>query len=146
MQPTHERIPGISRNLAERCEFAGVLGTNAEDLHLTRRDQVCFTGTEEDPAKQHNQGTMHEVLGDQHMEQISDAPEEAEQEVDPPKELHMLKYGLRESPSAVLHHSIQAYKPSCAPGHVRLAGPDLIDMTDERTTEAYSVQFSSRTV
>ena len=42
---------------------------------------------------------------------------------------------VEESPDAVLHHSIQACKPSSAIGHVGLAGPNLFDTTKERTTE-----------
>ena len=38
-------------------------------------------------------------------------------------ELHTYQYGLRESSAAILHHSIHVYKPSCATGHVGLAGP-----------------------
>ena len=37
---THKRTPRI-------------LGTIAEDLHLTRCAQVCFTGAEDDQAEQH---------------------------------------------------------------------------------------------
>ena len=41
---THERTPGISRNLddLETNEFADVFGTIAEDLHSARCAQVCF--------------------------------------------------------------------------------------------------------
>ena len=66
---THERIPGISRNVSETYEFADVLGTIAEGLHLTRCDQVCFTRTGDDQAEQHFHGTINEVLGDPYMEQ-----------------------------------------------------------------------------
>ena len=61
-------------------------------------------------------------------------------------ELHTFEYGLKESPNAVLHHSIQVRKRMSATGHIGLAGPDLFDTTEECTTEAYSVQSSSRTV
>ena len=44
----------------------------------------------------------------------------------PVRELCTFKYGLRESPTAVLHHSTHVYKPSCATGHVGLAGPDFV--------------------
>ena len=47
---THESTFGISRNLdyLETNEFADVLGAIAEDQHLARCAQVCFTGTEDD--------------------------------------------------------------------------------------------------
>ena len=46
----------------------------------------------------------------------------------------------------LFHTSLQACKPTSATGHVGLADPNLFDMTKECTTEAYSVQSSSRTV
>ena len=54
----HERTPGIPRNVEdlETVEFADVLGAIAEDQHLTRCAQVCFTGTEEDQAERRDQG------------------------------------------------------------------------------------------
>ena len=60
----HERTLGIPRNLEdlETVEFADLLGTIAEDQHLTRCAQVCFAGAEEDQAEQHDQGTIDEVL------------------------------------------------------------------------------------
>ena len=77
---THERTPGIPRNLddLEAIEFADVLGTVAEELHLTRCAQVCFTGTEDDQAEQDDHGTIDEVLGDPDTERGGDAPEEAD--------------------------------------------------------------------
>ena len=54
-------------------EFADVLGAIAEDQLFTRCAQACFTGTEEDQAERHDQGTIDEVLGDQDMEQGGDA-------------------------------------------------------------------------
>ena len=80
----HERIPGISRNLddPETYEFADVLGTFAEDLHMTRCAQVCFTGTEDDQAEQRDRGTIDEVLGDPDMEHGGNAPEETDREAD----------------------------------------------------------------
>ena len=81
----HERTPGIPRNVEglETVEFADVLGSIAEDQHLTRSAQVCFTGTEEDQAERHEQGTIDEVLGDQDMEEGGDALEEVDREADP---------------------------------------------------------------
>ena len=81
---SHERTPGIPRNVKdlETIEFADVVGTIAEDLHLTRCAQVCFTGTEEDQAQQHDPETADKVLGDQDMEQGGDALEEADREAD----------------------------------------------------------------
>ena len=78
----HECSPGIPRNFEdqETVEFADVLGAIAEDLHLTRCDQVCFTGTEGDQAEQHDQGTTDEVLGNQDLEQRKDVLEEADRE------------------------------------------------------------------
>ena len=46
----------------ETVEFADVLGAIAEDHHLTRRAQACFTGTEEDQGERHDHGTIDEVL------------------------------------------------------------------------------------
>ena len=51
------------------------------DQHLTWCAQVCFTGTEQDQAEQHDHGTIDEVLLDQDMEQ-GDAPEGADREGD----------------------------------------------------------------
>ena len=66
----HERTLGIPRNEEdlETVEFADVLGAAAEDQHLTRCAQVCFTGTEEHQAERHDQGMIDEVLRHQGME------------------------------------------------------------------------------
>ena len=55
----HERTLGIPQNVEdlETVEFADVLGAIAEDQHLTRCAQVCFTGTEADQAEQRGHGT-----------------------------------------------------------------------------------------
>ena len=91
--PRHPR-PCVSlvshENLQETYEFADVLGTIAEDRHLTRCDQVCLTGTEDDQAEQHDHGTIDEVLGDPDMERGGDAPEEADREADPPEQIPLL--------------------------------------------------------
>ena len=50
--------------------------------HLTRCAQVCFAGTEEDQAEQHDQGTIDEVLGEQDVEEGGDALEKADREAD----------------------------------------------------------------
>ena len=103
----HERTPGIPRNVddLETVAFAEVLGSIAEDQHQTRCAQVCFTGTEEDQAERHDQGTIDEVLGDQDMEGGGHAPEEAAREADlleqmlspghPESEKERLAYWLR---------------------------------------------------
>ena len=62
--------------------FAGIIGAIAEDLHLTRCAQVCFTGTEEDQTEQRGQGTIDEVLGDQDKREEGDTLEEADREAD----------------------------------------------------------------
>ena len=49
---------------------------------MARCAQVCFTGTEEDRAEQHDQGTIDKVLGDQDLEQGKDVLEEADREAD----------------------------------------------------------------
>ena len=89
---THERTPGIPRNLDDlkTNEFADVLGRIDEDLHLTRCAQVRFTGTEDDQAEHHDHGTIDEVLGDPDMERGGDAPEEADREADPPEQIPLL--------------------------------------------------------
>ena len=61
-----------------RSNLQNVLGTIAEDIHLTRCAQVCFTGTEDDQDEQHDQGTIDEVLGDQDTERGEDVLEEAD--------------------------------------------------------------------
>ena len=61
----------------ETIKNVDVLGVIAEDQNLTRC-QVCFTGTEEDLAEQRDQGTIDEVRGDQDMEEVGDALEEAD--------------------------------------------------------------------
>ena len=68
----HERNPGIPRNMddLETFEFADVLGAIAENQHLTRCGQVCFTET------------IDEVLGDKDMEQGGDTLEKADGEAD----------------------------------------------------------------
>ena len=80
----HERTPGIPRNVEdlETFEFANVLGAIAEDHHLTRCAQVCFTGKEEGQAEQHDHGTIDEVLGDQDTEEGGDALDEADREAE----------------------------------------------------------------
>ena len=45
----------------------------------------------------------------------------------------------------VFHPLMHVYKLSCMAGHVGLVGLDSFDATEERTTEAYSVQFLPRT-
>ena len=52
----HERTLRIPRNVEdlETVEFADVFGAIAENHHLTRCAQVCFTGTEEDQAERHD--------------------------------------------------------------------------------------------
>ena len=52
----------------ETIEFADLLGTVAEEQHLTRCGQVCFAGTEGDQTEQHDQGSIDEVLEDQDVE------------------------------------------------------------------------------
>ena len=66
----HERTSGIPRNVddLETIEVADLLGAIVEDQNLTRCAQVCFAGTKEDQAEQHDQGTIDEVLEDQDME------------------------------------------------------------------------------
>ena len=80
----HERTSGIPRNVddLETVEFADVLGAIAEEQHLTRCAQVCFTVDEEDQAEQRDQATTDEVLGDQDLEEGRDALEEADREAD----------------------------------------------------------------
>ena len=68
--------------MAETNEFADVLSTIAEDLHLTRCDQVCFTGTEDDQVDERDHGTSDEVLGDAYMEQGGHAPEETDRDAE----------------------------------------------------------------
>ena len=89
---THERTPAIPPNLddLEVNDFADVLGTIAEDLHLTRCAQVCFAGTEEDQAEQGDHGTIDEVLGDQDLEQGKDSLEEADRDADLPEQIPLL--------------------------------------------------------
>ena len=73
----HERTRGVPRNVddLETVGLADVLGSIAEDQHLTRCAQVCFTGTEEDQAERRDQGTID-------MEGGGDALEEADREAD----------------------------------------------------------------
>ena len=66
----------------ETVEIANILCAIAEELHLTRCAQVCFTGTEEDQAEQQDQGTIDDVLGDQDLEQGEDVLEDAERAAD----------------------------------------------------------------
>ena len=78
----HERALGIPQSVEdlETVEFADVFGAIAEDHHLTRCAQVCFTGTETDQDEEHDQGTIGEVLGEQYMEQEEDVLEESDRE------------------------------------------------------------------
>ena len=50
---------------------------------MTRCAQVCFTGTEDDQAERHDQGTIDDTLGNQDTEEGGDALEEADREADP---------------------------------------------------------------
>ena len=63
-------------------EFADVLGAIAQDFHLTRCAQVCFTGTEEDQAERHDHGPIDEVFGDQDMDEGGDVLDDADREGD----------------------------------------------------------------
>ena len=65
----------------ETVEFGDTLGAIA-DQNLTRCSPVCFTGTEEDRAEQHDQGTIDEVLEDQDKREEGDTLEEANREAD----------------------------------------------------------------
>ena len=88
----------------ETIGLADVFGTIAEDLHSTRCAQVCFTGTEDDQAEQHDHGTIGEVLGDPDMEREGDAPEEADREADPPEQIPLL--GHPESRPCTFNHEV----------------------------------------
>ena len=59
---------------------------------MTQCAQVCFTGTEDDQAEQHNHGTIDKVLGDSDMERGGDAPEEADRGADPPEQIPLLSH------------------------------------------------------
>ena len=76
-----ERTPGIPRNVEdlETVDFADVFGAIAEDLHLTRCAQICFAGTEEDEAEQHDQGTID---GDQDLQRGKGSLEEVDRVAD----------------------------------------------------------------
>ena len=84
---THERIPGIHRNLDDRDtnECANVLGTIAEDIHLIQCDQM-FTGTEDD------QDEWHKVSADTDTERAGDALEEADRGAVPPEQIPLLSH------------------------------------------------------
>ena len=103
---THERTLDIPQNLddLEVNEFADVVRTIAEDLHLTQCAQVCFTGTEDDQAEQHDHGTNDKVRGDPDMEQGGDAPEEADREVDLPERVPLPDHP--ESRPYTLNHEV----------------------------------------
>ena len=85
-------VPGVPRNVVdvETIKNVDVLGVIAEDQHLTRCAQVCFTGKEEDVAEQRDQGTIDEVRGDQDMEEVGDALEEADREADLLEQISLL--------------------------------------------------------
>ena len=104
----HERTLGITRNVEDlqTVECAEVLGTIAEEQHLTRCAQVSFTGTEEDQAEQHDQGTIDKVLGDQDMEEGGDVLEEADREADLLEQMPLpLSPRVRERTSSILASS-----------------------------------------
>ena len=102
----HECTPGVPRNVddLETIGFADLFGTIAEDQHLTRCAQVCFAGTEEDQAEQHDHGTIDDVLGDPDMERGRDAPKEADQEAYPPEQIPLLDYP--ESRPCTFNHEV----------------------------------------
>ena len=79
---SHQNLDDLEVN-----EFSDVFGTIAEDFLLTQCAQVCFTGTEDDQAEQHDRGTIDEVLGDSDMERGGDDLEEADRELDLPERM-----------------------------------------------------------
>ena len=99
----HEHTPGIPRDVEdlETVEFADVLSAIAEDQHLTRCAQVCFTGTEEDQAEQRDQGTIDEVLGDQDKEG-GDALHEDDREAGLLEQMPPLGHLVREKTCSIL--------------------------------------------
>ena len=103
---SHEGTPGIPRNLddLESIEFANVLGTIVEDIHLTRCAQVCSTGTEDDRAEQHDHGRIDKVVGDPDIERGGDSPEEADREADPLGQIPFL--GQPESRPETFNHEV----------------------------------------
>ena len=95
---TRERTLAFPRNVEdlETVEFADVLGAIAEDLHLTRCAQVCFTGAEEDHAERYDQSAIDDVLGDQDLEQGKDVWEQADREADLLEQIPLLGYSKSE--------------------------------------------------
>ena len=57
-EPRFPVVTCMFTTIRTRCD----LGAIAEDQHLTRCAQLCFTGAEEDQAEQHNHGRIDEVL------------------------------------------------------------------------------------
>ena len=146
---TLDRIPGILRNLddLETNEFADVLGTIVEDLHLTRCVPVCFTGTEDE---QHDHGTIDEVLGNPDMDQGGDAAEEADREAHLPE--HIPLPSLSESRPCTFNHEvgINVFEISdsidmCAstPGAVRM-GVAYVQVRFEKKSDCSSPLFRTR--
>ena len=68
------------------------LGAIAEDNHLTRCAQVCFTASEEDRAEQHDRGAIDEVLEDQDMQEGRDVLDEAHGDADLLEQMPLLVY------------------------------------------------------
>ena len=56
----HDRTFGIPRNVddSQSVDFAGIIGSIAEDRHLTHCAHVCFAGTEEDQTEPHDEGRL----------------------------------------------------------------------------------------
>ena len=90
----------------ETVEFADVCDAIAEDHHLTRCVQVCFTGTEEDQAEQHGRGTIDEVLEDEDCGETGDVLEEADREADLLEQIPLL---VNQSPTMNVQHPIFAF-------------------------------------
>ena len=124
---SHERTSSIPRNLddLESIEFANVLGTIAEDIHLTRCAQVCFTGTEDDQTEQHDQGTIDEVLGDPDIERGEDAPEEGDLKAGPPEQIPLPGH--------------PEYRPYMFNHEVGIDAFEIIDSVDMRSSTSDAV-------
>ena len=97
--------PVTLENLRPRANER-IPGTLTGDLHSQRCAQVCFTGTEEDQAEQHDHETVDEVLEDQVMEQGGDALEEADREADLLEQIPLL--GRKERLASCLRLSRRA--------------------------------------
>ena len=62
--------------------FAGIIGTVAEDRHLTHGAHVCFAGTEKDHTETPDRGTLGDILGERDTDWFMDPTVAADEDAE----------------------------------------------------------------